>query len=464
MVNLLAQQQQQQQDSTTTGTVSLFSETPHRPGYKPTGGRLPLETADYWMDEKMWRYVENGTCVTTTTTLTISEVTGNVVPNKYNQPTLPITKAMQDDSEFVFYSWQKRAPYAILLGAMKCGTHAVTASLWEHPLLARLGHWELHFFNSDLAIRSERGIDRLRTLYNYAKAFETALRRGEEYDDDHNNDNNNNTNSTHNSTTPANVTSHFVKEDIDWKTIPMSDSTFNNSLTHPMNYFAIESCPEYLLSSDRIPDVLLCTAPWVKLLAVLRDPIRRVESQYKYLDETRKKLERPMVDWDVWIQDDLRLLNAAGVLTATTPQEEVLAWKTYQRRPNSNMIVGRGLYVIQLEQWYAAMDKVGKSRRDLLVLQSEAFRSHRQEEYNRILEFLHLPHHRLRNTTDEHVTTTHEQSIQMPHRIRELLHELYEPYNQRLYKLLGWDVTSVNATTTASAARWMAADRSTSSA
>jgi hypothetical protein len=119
--------------------------------------------------------------------------------------------------------------------------------------------------------------------------------------------------------------------------------------------------------------------------------------------------------------------------------------------------------VIQLEQWYAAMDKVGKPRTDFLVLQSEAFRSLWQEEYNRILDFLQLPPHRLINMTDEHVTTTHEQSIPMPNHIRELLHELYEPYNQRLYKLLGWDVTSVNATTTASAARWMAADRSTSS-
>jgi hypothetical protein len=208
----------------------------------------------------------------------------------------------------------KCAPYAILLGEMKCGTHAVTASLWEHPLMARMGHWELHFFHSDLAIRSQQGIDRLRTLYNYAQAFETALIRGEEYDRNNNtysNNSNNATNNTHNSSTTANVSSHFVKEDIDWKAIPMSDSTSNTFLTHPRKYFAMESSPGYLLSSDRIPDILLCTAPWVKLLAVLRDPILRVKSQDKYLDETRKNYERPMVDWDVWIQFDPRLLNAA---------------------------------------------------------------------------------------------------------------------------------------------------------
>jgi hypothetical protein len=104
-LNLLAEQE-------STGTVSLFWETPHRPEYKPTGGRLPLETADYLMDEKLWRYVDNGTGVTTTTTSTISQVTGNVVPttNKYNQRTLPVTQAMQNDSEFVFFSWQNVLP------------------------------------------------------------------------------------------------------------------------------------------------------------------------------------------------------------------------------------------------------------------------------------------------------------------------------------------------------------------
>jgi hypothetical protein len=65
----------------------------------------------------------------------------------------------------------------------------------------------------------------------------------------------------------------------------------------------------------------LCVTPWVKMMAILRDPIIRVESQYRYLDEARHKLQKPMVDWETWIQDDLRLLHTAGVLNATTPQE-----------------------------------------------------------------------------------------------------------------------------------------------
>ena len=114
------------------------------------------------------------------------------------------------------------------------GTHAVSASLWEHPRIARTNHWELHFFNSQKAIRNEKGIDRGRTRRNYAKAF--------------------------------------------LKAVPDLDLS-KNSLA-----VALESSPRYLLSSDRIPDLIMCATPWVKMIAIVRDPIERASSQYRFLD------------------------------------------------------------------------------------------------------------------------------------------------------------------------------------
>jgi hypothetical protein len=147
-----------------------------------------------------------------------------------------------------------------------------------------------------------------------------------------------------------------------------------------------------------------------------------------------------MVDWTTWIDDDMRLLHAAGVLNATTREDEKVAWKRYQRKPNSNMIVGRGLYVLQLLDYIEAMEEYNKSRDgDLLVLQSERFRQHRQEEYNKVLKFLNLPPHKLQNATEEiHPTLYKGQSTPMPTTIRTKLQSLYHPYNQRLYELLGW--------------------------
>jgi hypothetical protein len=59
-------------------------------GYKPTGGTLPYDPADFLFNRRMWRYVDNATCRETTPQ-----------PSDYD------------------LSWQRRAPYAILLGAMK---------------------------------------------------------------------------------------------------------------------------------------------------------------------------------------------------------------------------------------------------------------------------------------------------------------------------------------------------------
>jgi hypothetical protein len=364
---------------------------PNLKGYKRTGGSLPRDVADLSVDPQNWRYVDNNTCLVSTntnrTTATTDEI-NNTITNM---------------------SWQRRAPYAILLGVMKGGTHAVTASLWEHPQVARTGHWEMHFFNSPRVIRTEAGgIDQWQTRQNYARSFLKAI--------------------------PNFPTSTTTQED----TTNASDNVT----------IAFESSPRYLLNSDCIPDMIMCVTPWVKLFAILRNPIERAESHYRFLDDSRRTSDKRMVNWDTWIQHDLRLLEESGVLQAInkSKEEEHLAWKAYQRgRSNSQMIVGRGLYVIQLEQYLLAMDRVGKPRSELLVLQSEAFRDHRQEEYNRLLHFLNLPPHRLRNLTDEHVTNNggggglEKLSTPMPASIMKQLQELYQPYNERLYKLLGWE-------------------------
>ena len=153
-----------------------------------------------------------------------------------------------------------------------------------------------------------------------------------------------------------------------------------------------------------------------------------------------------MVDWKVWIEDDLKLLRKAGVVqdwnevdfgSFAGSDAEMLAWKRYIRNPNSQMLVGRGLYAIQLEHYFAVMDKAGKPRSDLLIVRSEELRQQTQEVYNKILDFLDLPLHSLRDSSEKHETP--QGAMPLPKDLRRKLEQFYEPYNQRLYKLLGWD-------------------------
>jgi hypothetical protein len=270
----------------------------------------------------------------------------------------------------------------------------LTESLWEHPFVARNNHWELHFFDNEQErgiVRTTEGIHQKKTQSAYAKAFHKA------------------------------------------------SPEFFERYREKQTMIAVESSPRYLLSSDRLPYLILCVVPTVKFLVLVRDPVSRAESQYRYLDEARRKQDRPMVDWMAWIDDDVRLLEKAGIFNATTRVEEKLAWKRYQRKSNSNMIVGRGLYVLQLLDYIEAMDDYNKSRSDILVLQSEQFRYHRQDQYNKVLEFLSLPEHTLRNATEEvHPTLNKDLSTPLPPAIRIKLQSIYHPYNQRLYKLLDW--------------------------
>jgi hypothetical protein len=85
-------------------------------GYKPAGGLLPVENGDYLSSERMWKYVDNTTCVTTGDD--DDDDDGDETNDKDNNNTF-----LSNIS-----SWQHRAPYAIILGAMK-------VSIFEMSLL-----------------------------------------------------------------------------------------------------------------------------------------------------------------------------------------------------------------------------------------------------------------------------------------------------------------------------------------
>ena len=151
-----------------------------------------------------------------------------------------------------------------------------------------------------------------------------------------------------------------------------------------------------------------------------------------------------MVDWERWINDDLRLLERAGVLqdkvdfkTFSGSLEERLAWKTYLRNPSSQMIVGRGLYTLQIEQYFEAMDRVGKPRSDFLVIRSEELRSNTQGTIDHVLDFLELPPLELTDVSARHETGKNVTEI--PAHLKKKLETIFQPYNERLYRLLDWD-------------------------
>ena len=336
--------------------------------YAPSGGVLPTDDHRLYPNRATWSEIDNGTCL--------------------------------DYTDEPLFDWQRRAPYAILLGAMKGGTHALSEYLWDHPLVARPHgeNYELHFFDGRHFQRDSRGIPQKQNQISYAQRFRAMY------------------------------------------------PEFFSSRREGKELVTIHDSPRYLLWSDRIPDAILCVTPWVKLMAVLRDPVERAISHYRFQDEARRKRGEPMVDWDKWVNDDLQLLKSAGVVkdwskvdfdSFSGSEQEFLAWKTYLRSANSQMILGRALYAIQIEHYFEAMDRVGKPRSDFLVIRSEDLRNDTQNAYDQVLRFLDLPSHTLRDSSAKHETA--KNASPLPDPLRERLNIFFEPYNKRLYKLLGWD-------------------------
>jgi hypothetical protein len=151
-----------------------------------------------------------------------------------------IDKSSQPASGF---DWQVRAPHAILLGVMKGGTHALSEYLWDHPLVTppKNESHEFHFFDGKHFRRDKSGIPQKQNQMAYAQR------------------------------------------------VQMRYPDFFNSHSNGKLY-TIHDSPRYLLWSDRIPDAILCVTPWAKLMAVLRDPVERVISHYRFQDEGKQTI------------------------------------------------------------------------------------------------------------------------------------------------------------------------------
>ncbi|KAL7537987.1 hypothetical protein ACHAXR_011164 [Thalassiosira sp. AJA248-18] len=317
----------------------------------------------------------------------------------------------------------KRALHSVIIGAMKGGTQALHKILTSgHPriLTSGKGHGELHFFNN-------RGL--MRNLPEGSSARKSAFSR----------------------TIPRqDIRDGFEYILKDREALnSRRNGTFDITNDQNINKVGIHSAPIYLFSGRSVPARLLCVAPWVKILAILRNPIERAFSQYNFIRTWRDGV-RP--SFETFILEDIALLKMTGVIrdwnhnnfeSFSGSDEEFQSWEHYIRRAQNKGPVGRGLYSIQLEMWIEEFNKMNKSVvNDMLVLQSEETKDNPKDAYEKAVQFLGLkPPRKTRHSViekDHHKTTYTHDGIS--NETYNRLYELFAPYNKRLYRLLGEDV------------------------
>jgi Sulfotransferase domain len=284
----------------------------------------------------------------------------------------------------------------ILIGVPKGGTKAIHTFLEENPMFAsrcseQLATMEMFFFNNNITHNIDP-IDQQFLQTEYAKTFQSKC--------------------------------------------PLAVSTLKNN---SMKMY-LDDTPTYMQDSHEIPQLLNCVMPKAKIVAVLRDPSQRAFSHYNYYLERNWCTE---FTFEEWVDLNIKDLETAGVLGARDPYEELMAWKEY----NDDLInrglrkcrtfITRGLYAIQLLHFMTALEASGRPKSDLHIILSEKLSGNtRQNEYDKLVNFLGLESHALLHEGAVHKTVYEKMMNESTH-IK--LQSFFEPYNSRLYKMLGWE-------------------------
>ncbi len=160
--------------------------------------------------------------------------------------------------------------------------------------------------------------------------------------------------------------------------------------------------------------------PQVKVIVLLRDPVKRAYSHYR--ERVGQGVE-PLSFVDALAAEPLRL---AGEL------ERMAADPHYYSQPHDYYSYrDRGVYAPQLERWYAALP-----REQILVLRSEDLYADQPSVLDQTADFLGLPRHRL-PTFRRHNYLPAEP---MPQEGRADLTAFYRAHNEAVYGLLGRDM------------------------
>ncbi len=167
-----------------------------------------------------------------------------------------------------------------------------------------------------------------------------------------------------------------------------------------------EATPGYL-SFPEAPERMAGVIPRARLIALLRNPVERTYSAYHYFSVRHGRGKRTF--------------------------EETIETRL-NRLPNKALILRQSIYVDDLLRWTRFFGD-----EQMLVLKSEDFFEHPQENLNHDLDFLDLPGWELSAAELRDKTNKGGYEQKMEATTRRRLEDYFEPHNRRLYEFLGVD-------------------------
>lgn len=211
---------------------------------------------------------------------------------------------------------------------------------------------------------------------------------------------------------------HFFDNQYD-KGVSWYRSQFPLLLNPKVNFITGEASPYYLFhphAAKRIYE----TMPQVKLIALLRNPVDRAYSHYKYLGKIKEPFKEAIKLEQERIGEE---------------RDKMIKDETYNSRFHQTYsFLSKGIYVDQLKVFQRYFNKD-----NILILKSEDFFKDPQSVVNQVFEFLNLPQYNI----DKFPIYNESNYKSLDNSMQKYLVDYFKPHNQRLYEYLGenfdWD-------------------------
>jgi hypothetical protein len=412
-------------------------------------------------------------------------------PDYLNDTTTNATSSRQNQNHHHLH-----LPHAILLGVQKGGTTALYSYLDRHPNIIH-SKKELYFLDETVdrlllrrqSLGQPEGIPRRESRSAYSIILKKAMiTKSQKQDvvgvsgkDDKSNKKNRKGRPARNI---KNDTTIYVDDNDD------DDDNSNNNNT---GMIRLDLTPHYIYLSDRVPQRIMCIVPWVKLFALLRNPVDRAFSNYNmkfaiFTSQQKKRQQqqqrrpppkprrqlkqrilpfRSAVErrdgggrggggvvtaptFDEYVRMDIAALYETGVLqdwntvdfqSFSGSEQEFRAWQAYINS-GLNAPVGMGLYSIMLKHLFRQFELHGKSiANDFLAIPSEQLQHDTDATYGRVLDFLGVPRISLDAYPAQNSAASKLKPTNLPPKMspetEQLLKDVFEPYNRELASLLG---------------------------
>ena len=154
--------------------------------------------------------------------------------------------------------------------------------------------------------------------------------------------------------------------------------------------------------------------PKIKLIILLRNPIDRAYSNY----HLGVRLGSESLSFEGSIKKEIELLEKNNDFESDKIEKFL--------RPRS--YIAKGLYYQQIKNWYEVF-----SKNQILVISTENLEINPHQTLEQVFNFLGIPNEKIQNIQNRKVGNYQK----MNENTREYLKKLFQPHNEKLFKILG---------------------------